>query len=366
MKIAGLAMNDVWAHRVLRESGVSTARVEDTPGEITVLVDQADVLHHGAKRSFRPYLHLTGELRGVRPEEPLAHGVNEVTYPPDGGERVEAFYEFTNEQLTELVAKGYFSEEFRTPDDIIGIEWDMPAHIDAVVLAPTADEPHPVVFTGVRDIASLSIDEDSTQYDLAEFFADYSRDDVVRHQAQVTERSFRTRTGDLKSIFDADEFDEVDELDPTRAPAESQAGPGQGGIAEALADVEADIDAESEAYTAQQEAIEGTPENLYRQRVATAWTETEGTKEPVGEEGLKDLFADDIDEETEDEVPGVDETGALDPRETSDEAYDIAPIQLGRPAIKESPEIEAAKRALSRKVADFEVSGESEGKGLGE
>lgn len=347
MKIAGLAMNDVWAHRVLRESGVSTSRVEDVPSEITVHVDQADVLHHGAKRSFRPYLHLTGELRGVRPEEQLPYGVNEVTYPPGGGDRVEAFYEFTNEQLTELVAKGYFSEGFRAPDEITGIEWELPAHVDAVVLAPTADEPVPVVFTGVRDIASLSIDEASTEYDLAEYFADYSRDDVVRHQEQVTERSFRTRTGEMESLFEADEFDELAEVDPTHAPNVDHAESSQGGITQALADVEASIDADAEAYAAQREGVEGTPEHLYRERVATAWDED-------GQEASA--------EETE--AAAVDETGALDFSDDDDEELDIAPIQLGRPSTGASPDVEASKRALSQKVADLE--GSDEGKSLGE
>lgn len=348
MKIAGLAMNDVWAHRVLRESGVSTLRVEDVPSEITVHVDQVDVLHHGAKRSFRPYLHLTGELRGVRPEEQLPYGVNEVTYPQGGGERVEAFYEFTNGQLTELVAKGYFSEGFRAPDEITGIEWELPARVDAVVLAPTAEEPAPVVFTGVRDIASLSIDEASTEYDLAEYFADYSRDDVVRHQEQVTERSFRTRTGEMESLFDADEFDELKDVEATGASTPGREEAGASGITQALADVEAGIDADAQAYATQREAIAGTPEHLYRERVASAWDEENRSES-----------TDDI------EAPAVDATGALDLDEDEDEEeLGVEPIRLTQVVNEGSKDVEASKRALARKVADFEVS--DEGKGLGE
>jgi hypothetical protein len=73
MRIEGLPMTDVWAHRVLRERGVETIEVDQQPADIDVLVETADLDHHGPEQNFRPYLHVTGELRAVRPATSLPY-----------------------------------------------------------------------------------------------------------------------------------------------------------------------------------------------------------------------------------------------------------------------------------------------------
>lgn len=352
MKIAGLTMNDVWAHRVLREKGVVTSQVEDAPSEIAVEVDALDLLHHGPKQGYRPYLHLSGELRAVRCAERLPHGISEISFPPGGGERVEAYYEFTNQQLTELVAKGYFTEAFQVPEEVTGIEWELPAKVDAIVLSPDEEGQIPVVFTGVRDIASLSIDAESSGYDLAEYFADYSYDDVIRHQEQVHEGSFRTRTGQVESLFDEDELTlDGDELE---AASDLSADSGTAvGMDKALAAAEADIDAEAQALVAEREALEGTPEHLYRSRVADAWE--------AGDEEEQDSVEDD-EPETTAEVESLD----LD-LEDDEEEIDVAPMRLG--PVGESnlnSDDEKAKHQLAQRVADFESDGDEPERGLGE
>ncbi|MDW6057958.1 hypothetical protein SAZ11_07635 [Streptomyces sp. FXJ1.4098] len=141
MRTAGLTMNDVWAHRVLRERGVETYRLEGVTAELDVMVESLDLKHRGKEENYRPYLHMTGELRSVTPVKALPFGISQVTYSPGQGEKVDAFYEFNDQQLVALASKGYFTSGFAVPEQVTGIEWELPATADMLVLAPSGCRP---------------------------------------------------------------------------------------------------------------------------------------------------------------------------------------------------------------------------------
>lgn len=273
MRTAGLTMNDVWAHRVLRERGVETHSVADTEAEIIVLVDSVELQHRSKEENYRPYLHMTGELRSVSLEQELPYGISEVTYSPGQGEKVDAFYEFDDEQLSELAQKGYFSSSFTVPEQISGIEWELPAKVDTLVLAPAGDQRDgdvPVVFTNVRDIAGLDIDAQSSGYDLAEYFADHSKDGVERVEKVVDERGLKARSDAINSLFTEDELDLQESAEGYEGRPGDIHEPSTEGIGAQLREAEAQIAAEREQYLAERESTEGTPEHLYRQHVASA------------------------------------------------------------------------------------------------
>ena len=270
MRTAGLMMNDVWADRVLRERGVEAYRYEGLAAEIGVLVDSVELKHRGKDENYRPYLHMVGQLRSVTPAEDLPFGITEVTYSPGNGEKVDAYYEFDDEQLVALASKGYFNSTFVVPEQITGIEWELPATVDVLVLAPSeAQTDAPVVFTQVRDIADLEIDLVSSGYDLAAYFDDHSKDGISRTQAIVDERGLRARSDAINSLFTEDELDLIEQTEPIAAPAAAEQVAGDEVIA-GLRQVEAEIEAEREQYQAERERTEGTPEHLYHERVARA------------------------------------------------------------------------------------------------
>lgn len=294
-------MTDVWAHRVLRERGVETARIENEQADIVVLVETIELAHHGPEQNFRPYLHLNGELRSVRPHQRLPYGVDAVVFPVGGGETVDVFYEFDDKQLAVLANRGYFSPGFTVPEQVVGIEWELPATVDAIVLAPSGDPSSstekapdvPVVFVKVHDLGSLDVDMESSGYDLAEYFADFSTDGAARVEPRAVEGpSLRQRSGEMATLFDDADFEHGH--DAASASSAQQSGPeAQDDLNARLQAVAAELAAEDEHLRLERAAQEGTPENIYRERVASA---LQTADEPVAEapesEGL--LSADNV------------------------------------------------------------------------
>lgn len=348
MKIAGLAMTDVWAHRVLRERGVETAQIQDAPADIKVLVESINLAHHSAAQNYRPYLHISGELRGVRPAEGLPHGIREVVFPPDGGESIDAYYEFSDVQLAQLAQKGYFTEEFEAPDHLTGFEWDLPANVDVVALAPDRDEDVPVVFVNVRDSGSLVITEETSGYELTDYFADFSTEGEYRIEQAAVDGNLRQRSDEINSLFTEEELTEgLDLREEAHAPqAQPEAAPV--GFDAQIQDVEARLDQESERVLAERASTEGTPENLYFERVASALISPEPEVDDV--RGL--------------EESRVDEHGALDFGEDQDEDLDIAPVKIGRHSNREGSNIEETKAELARRAADLDHGDQASGREL--
>jgi hypothetical protein len=269
MRTAGLLMNDVWADRALRDRGVEAHRYDGLDAEIRVLVDSVELKHRGKDVNYRPYLHVAGELRSITPSEPLPYGITEVTYSPGQGEKVDAYYEFDDEQLHALVGKGYFSTSFAVPERLTGIEWELPATVDALVLSPSSSQADaPVVFMNVHRIADLEIDLGSTQYDLSAYFPEHPYDGRSAVEAHADERGLRARSEAIDSLFSQDEVDSARAAGagPSAVEQERVAG----GIEARLQQVEAEIAAEHDRYRAELERTEGTPQHLYHERVAQA------------------------------------------------------------------------------------------------
>lgn len=275
MKIEGLPMTDVWAHRVLRERGVETIEVGQQPADIDVLVESADLDHHGPEQNFRPYLHVTGELRAVRPAMSLPYGIQEVAFPASTGERVDGYYEFDEQQLEVLTQKGYFNPGFAVPGSMLGIVWELPAQANALVLPPSGEHDDarldpPVVFLNVANLGDLSLDLDSTGYDLAEYFADHSAQAASEAVVEVENtRQHPQRTNDLYDLARVTAQVQHGDHETQGAETVPSAQQDQGLEAKLLALGE-DLQRREEQRRRELEAEEGTPENLYRDRVAAA------------------------------------------------------------------------------------------------
>lgn len=278
--IAGLTMSDIWASRVLRERGVETITRHNDRAEVSVRMDMIAIAHHGPQKKYRPFLHLHGELRSVRPIVPLSHDIAEVTFPAGAGEPVTAFYEFDDQQLVSLLAKGYFSPAFVPPEHVLGVEWDLPATVDSMVLSPrrtqtsdrtSASQPEqdvPVVFVRVHDLGNLIFDLASSNYDLTAYFADFSRDGGERFEQSMPDGR-RQQLGDLdlsepevESLFDDIEVTEPDH-DHSK---ETATDPDQ--FLLRVNEVAASLEAEEVEKRIARELETGTTENLYRSHVA--------------------------------------------------------------------------------------------------
>lgn len=207
MKVAGIKMTDPWASRVLRNKGVETELVTSTPVETVVQMERVAIEHHGSEKNYRPLLHLTGELLSIRPEQALPYGVREVTFRSGLGPMVDAFYEFDDNQLGQLVAKGYFTEGFEAPSSMAGIPWELPTTIDALILAPDREDDTPVVFVTIHGQTELALDFENSGYDLAEYFENQMTAEAQQERAlESSQDTVPTRSGAVNDLFAADEF----------------------------------------------------------------------------------------------------------------------------------------------------------------
>lgn len=207
MKVAGIKMTDPWASRVLRSRGVKTQLVTGAPVETVVQMERVSIEHHGSEKNYRPLLHLTGELASILPAEGLPHGVQEVTFRSGLGPIVDAYYEFDDVQLAQLVAKGYFTEGFEPPAGMAGTTWELPTTIDALILAPEQEGDTPVVFVTIHGQTDLALDLENSGYDLAEYFENHLTPGAQQERSLDEGPGLApVRSGAINDLFAADEF----------------------------------------------------------------------------------------------------------------------------------------------------------------
>lgn len=203
--VTGMKRSDRWAQHVLSMRGVESREVKGE-ADIKVLVDTLYFTNHGARSNYRPVLHVRGRLVGLVPygSPEIAYGVTEVDFDQmDGGSAtVDAFYEFTDEQLVDLVQKGFFNEGFEPPNDLLNQIWMLPAHYEGVVIAPRNEQEAPLAFIDVIDRDGLVVDAVTSGLDLADYFPNYL--DVLRSRERENEKSAERpmeRTNQVDDIF---------------------------------------------------------------------------------------------------------------------------------------------------------------------
>ena len=203
--VTGMKRSDRWAKHALSMRGVESREVKGE-ADIKGLVDTLYFTNHGARSNYRPVLHVRGRLVGLVPygSPEIAYGITEVDFDQmDGGATtVDAFYEFTDEQLVSLVEKGFFNEGFEPPSDLLNQVWMLPAHYEGVVIAPRNEQEAPLAFLDVIDRDGLVVDAVTSGLDLSDYFPDYlaqirSRD---RENEKLDERTL-DRTNQVDDIF---------------------------------------------------------------------------------------------------------------------------------------------------------------------
>ncbi|MEV2278302.1 AAA family ATPase [Nocardiopsis sp. NPDC049922] len=229
MRIAPLRITDPWFHRLARDGKADVRTLSAVPCDIAVHMEAVTILHHGIDQNYRPYLHLRGQIIQIRPDVELPFGVTEIQYRAGTEPGIDAYYEFDLAQLTELVRKGYFGTSFRVPESMTGIEWELPAEADFLVVAPENAEQPPLVFAGVRDQNSAVLTEENSGYTLAEYFPDYSAENPVRASAGP-EPTVPTHSGVIQDLFADEYLDDAEHRRPT-GPADRYAAVNQAGQA---------------------------------------------------------------------------------------------------------------------------------------
>ena len=203
--VTGMKRSNRWARHALSMRGVESREVKGE-ADIKVLVDTLYFTNHGARSNYRPVLHVRGRLVGLVPygSSEIAYGITEVDFDQmDGGATtVDAFYEFTDEQLVSLVEKGFFNEGFEPPSDLLNQVWMLPAHYVGVVIAPRDENEAPLAFLDVVDRDGLVVDAVTSGLDLSDYFPDYLAQIRARdHENEKSVDHALDRTNQVDDIF---------------------------------------------------------------------------------------------------------------------------------------------------------------------
>lgn len=295
MKIAPLKVSDPWYGRILSDGRVQVENLRSVPIESTVEMELVELLHGGPEENYRPYLHLRGELTEAVPVVELPYGVSELALRRGAGLNVDAFYDFSPRQLRELVGKGYFTDQFRVPEEMSGIPWVLPGSADFLVVAPEYSDQPPVVFMSVHAQNELELDEGNSGYDLSAYFPDY----VPQTQEQI--EAAKAVAAPEYGGSGLDVFSDVvfEEHQPIQEPAVRRAGAEQdvresvpSGIFERLM---SEIDARrvvAPEFVEEQESepeaiVPGSPADLYHSRVSPGVDQVLSGEKPMVEEPLE-------------------------------------------------------------------------------
>lgn len=312
MKIAPLKMTDPWFSRIASDGRADATMLRGVPCDIIVDMNLVEIGHHGPDLNFRPYLHMRGNLSEVHPDVELPYGIDELPFRSDGGGPKDSFYEFTDDQLSELAAKGYFTDRFRVPEAMIGIPWELPSTADFLIVSPESMEDAPMVFMGLHEQSTQVLHEADSGYRLADHFPDYTPEagDRIVESERITETA-RVREDEMEDLFADDELvvddhgrgrvlqnedlgadlDEVDE-DKPRVPGSL--------FARLMSELQEQHRAEDAARSVGVDYEPGSAEALWRDGVAPSVDEAlsasqkhePAVDEPEITEEVDDLFAD--------------------------------------------------------------------------
>lgn len=116
----------------------------------------------------RPYMHLVGECDSIRGDMP--YGVSELTFENTKGIPVDFIYEFTNDELANLVQKGLYSRGFACPDILYQSVMEMPITCDLTVVRPQMSGDIPIIFADIKNKEHIFTNSEQSQYDITSYF----------------------------------------------------------------------------------------------------------------------------------------------------------------------------------------------------
>lgn len=117
----------------------------------------------------RPYLHILGSLQQLNGT--LPYDITGI-YTQHNTTRVDAFYEFTNDQLSDLVKKGLYERGFEVPEQIKESQLEVDVNCNFKIIKPdkARNVDFPIVFAQVNNLRNLQLTQENSGYDLAEYF----------------------------------------------------------------------------------------------------------------------------------------------------------------------------------------------------
>lgn len=221
MKVAALKNTDPWFARMqqaLAGGSLDATVLQGVPVENVVRVHSVDVQFDGEEAGHRPWLRISGLLSVMRPEVDLPLGIEELTFGTSPATAMDYRYDFTDEEIAELVLdKGLYLPDLRASEQVIN-EWELPGKADMLVVFPENIEDPPLVFVEIQDQNTHQIDAETSGYALLDYFPDRqaSADEKAAQAAPVQ------RAQVVKDLFAHDTMDDLRAQQEADARAQEQ------------------------------------------------------------------------------------------------------------------------------------------------
>lgn len=164
---------------------------DNVPMEASIDVDNAFIDYrsrHDREHPAKPYLHIQGHVNSLNGQMP--YGAKEFDFKDDHKPRIDMYYEFNNDQLSNLVSKGLYDRGFAIPEALLDAEMDIPVSCNFVVVKPDPKAENLPVYIGeINNRYNINLDLDNSEYDLADVFEkvkaeDYQDEDQQEEQMQ--------------------------------------------------------------------------------------------------------------------------------------------------------------------------------------
>lgn len=219
VKLPVQSLNSVWRSEVDALDKDKVDQVNDVPmlGDISVDGVSLDWRSpYDKKHPYQPYLHFTGYLTNIRGA--LPYGISNLQYEEKDAPRADMFYEFTNQQLQQLVAQGLFTKGFGPEETILNGQTlsDIPIKCKFRILKPDKSKGinYPIVFGDAENLRLIRMTKHNSGYDMTKYLADAATLEKIAQQQEQSENTI-SRDDDFEeeNTITSDNYIDDPELD---------------------------------------------------------------------------------------------------------------------------------------------------------
>lgn len=129
----------------------------------------------------RPYMCIIGECRSIKGR--LPYEVTELTFEEGKGIDVDIYYEFSDDELANMVKKGLFKPGFKCPEEMYSNVLEMPITCNFTVVAPQTDTNVPILFADIANKQHIVTNSKDCGYTFGDYFkeavAPQAEDDFI-------------------------------------------------------------------------------------------------------------------------------------------------------------------------------------------
>lgn len=218
VKLPVQSLNSVWRSQVDALGKDKVEQVNGIPMHGDVMVDGVSLdwrSPYDKKYPYQPYMHFTGYLTNIRGA--LPYGITNLQYEKENAPRADMFYEFTNQQLQELVAKGLFTKGFGPETSILEGQTivDIPIKCKFRILKPDKAKGinYPIVFGDAENLRLIRMTQHNSGYDMTKYLADEATLKQIEQQREQSEDTIsRDDNFEEENTISADNYIDDPEL----------------------------------------------------------------------------------------------------------------------------------------------------------